>query len=73
MKYGIYTYTYPLPGAIRAFTVDNGDGTFSVVINESLSKECQLKAYEHELMHIERGDFDSERSADEIESDAHSA
>lgn len=72
-RYGLYVYTYPLPGSIRAFTVNNDDGTYSVVINDSLSRECQLKAYEHEIAHIEAGDFDSELSADEIEGKAHSA
>lgn len=72
-SYGVYTYTYPLPGSIRAFTVNNNDDTYTIVINDSLSRECQLKAYQHEIEHIENGDFDSELTADEIEHNAHRA
>ena len=72
-RYGLYVYTYPLPGGVKAFTVNNGDDTYSVVINDLLDREGKMKAYQHEIEHIERGDFDCEQSADEIESRAHSA
>lgn len=47
------------------------DGGFTVFINDQLSPEGKLRAYAHALRHIERGDFESDLSADEIERRAH--
>ena len=61
------TITYPLPGSIKAF-VCKKDDFYTIVINDTLSAEEQYKAYQHELEHIKRGDFESDLSADLIES-----
>lgn len=43
---------------IKGFTSKNEDDTYSVFINSRLSYEQRMKAYAHELKHIENGDFD---------------
>lgn len=43
---------------IKGFTSKNEDDSYSVFINSRLSYEQRMKAYAHELKHIENGDFD---------------
>lgn len=59
---------YDLPSSIRAYsTVDADDNCYIIIINESLCEEARREALEHELQHIERDDFFSEKPLDEIE------
>lgn len=48
----------------------NEDDTYTVFINSRLSREMQLKAYMHALVHIQNGDFDK-TDVDQIEYTAH--
>ena len=46
-----------MPCSIHAFTVREDVGSYDVYINPNISHEAQLKAYEHEVKHIEKEDF----------------
>lgn len=43
----------------------------TILISEDLSAEGQVRAYRHEISHLERGDFDSDLTVGEIESAVH--
>jgi len=66
----ITTFIYPMPGRIRSYTVRK-DGFYTIVVNENLCEEARLKAFKHEMDHINNGDFDKSCSADLIEIRAH--
>lgn len=59
-----------LPLRVHAMVVRH-DCYNTILINEGLSAEGMLRAYRHELLHIKRGDFDSDLTADEIEAIVH--
>lgn len=50
--------------------VKNTDDSYTIFLNSKLSKDRQLHAYRHALLHIENNDFDK-TCADKIEHDAH--
>lgn len=56
----------PLPARIRAFCVEKDDW-YTIVINELLEPSERLKAFVHEMSHIENDDFRSEADVDVIE------
>ena len=56
-----------LPVSVRAFTVPDSQGNFNVYINSSLTFEQQRKSFEHEMCHIENGDFFRDEAATDIE------
>lgn len=61
-----------MPTTIKAYTVNNKDNSFTIILNSRLNREQHLKSYHHELTHIERGDYDSQfMDADIIEINAH--
>lgn len=60
-----------MPGAIKAYTACNADGTFTIVLNSRLTHEQHLISYQHELEHIKSGDYDKKCSVDLIEINAH--
>lgn len=60
----------PLPAHLRAFCVKKDDW-YTIVINEHLSTSERLKAFTHEMAHIEHDDFYSEESVDVIEERTH--
>ena len=47
-----------MPPTIKAYTVNNNDDSFTIVLNSRLNREQHLKSYHHELTHIENGDYD---------------
>ncbi len=47
----------PLPGDVRGFTVRKGD-SYTIVLREDLDHDGRIRTYEHEVRHIQRGDFD---------------
>jgi Zn-dependent peptidase ImmA (M78 family) len=47
-----------LPSRIKAMTVDNKDGTYTIFINSRLNLEQQQEGYIHELEHILSGDYE---------------
>ena len=60
-----------MPHRIKAYTVANKDMSYTIVINARMSHERQLEAYQHELDHIQNGDYERKCSADLIEFYAH--
>ena len=64
MNYNVVLYE--LPTTIKAFTVNNLDGYYTVIVNSRLSCEEQRKSCEHELKHINNRDFEKD-DADEVE------
>lgn len=66
----IVVRTAPLPCGVKGFTCRKAD-YYTIVINDSLDEEQRLKEYEHELFHIQNGDYDCGLSADMIEIIAH--
>lgn len=59
-----------LPLRVHAMVVRH-DCYNTILINEALSADGMARALRHEISHIERGDFDSDLTADEIESAVH--
>ena len=55
---------------IDAFTILDADGNYIVYINDKLSFDAQIRAYKHELYHINNGDFE-QYDVQRIESQAH--
>lgn len=55
----------------KEMVTENSDGSYSIFINARLSSECQLKAYEHALTHINNNDFEK-ADVQQIEAIAHS-
>jgi len=63
---------YDLPTTQAGFTSPCLNG-YTIYINGNLDEAHQQKAYEHELEHIRRGDFDidCEKDVQAIEAEAH--
>ena len=66
----INTWMINMDTKIKGFTSKNEDDSYSVFINSRLSHEQRMKAYAHELKHIENGDFDM-FDVQKIEFDSH--
>ena len=47
-----------LPCGVKAVTVPNADGTYTIIINAKHSFETQRKSYLHEIRKIKKNDFD---------------
>ena len=64
-EYRVYMVNFPptIRGAVRL----SEDGFASIYINDALSDEAKRRTLKHELRHIERGDFYSDRPIEEIE------
>lgn len=60
----------PLRGRIKGVTVLKDD-CYTILIRDTLTMEEALATYEHEMAHIEGGDFFSEKNVNEIERNAH--
>lgn len=69
-NYQINIRILPLPGKIQSFVVYKDD-FYTIVVNECLNDAARMKAYRHELDHIENGDFESDLSTGMIEIRAH--
>ena len=59
------------PTTVKAYTKENPDSSYTILINSKISYEQQKKSYEHEMNHIINGDIDSSDNADSIEYRAH--
>lgn len=58
-----------MPSTIHGYTICK-DGFYTIVLNDSLSYEMKQNAYDHEMSHIRKNDFQGS-SADRIEIYAH--
>ena len=56
-----------LPSTIHGVTVKDEEGNYNIYINSSLSEDARKRAIEHELKHIDRGDFESLADISDIE------
>lgn len=63
----IGVYLVDLPHGIRGFTSKNEDGSYSIMINARLSSEMQIQTYDHEIKHIDNGDYDGVKKVDCLE------
>lgn len=68
---GIFVYIIAMDPLVKEQVVANSDGTFSIFINDYLSPEWKIKAYNHAISHIKNGDFDKKADVDAIECEAH--
>jgi hypothetical protein len=60
-----------MPTTIKAYTVNNNDDSYTIVLNSRLSREQHLRSYHHEMLHIERGDYEKHGDIDIIEINTH--
>lgn len=69
----IFVHIIAMDPLVKEQVVANPDGTFTIFINDYLSLEGRIKAYNHALSHIKNGDFDKNTDVDTIEYEAHEA
>ncbi len=69
-SYQIRTHVIAMPARIKSFVVRKDDW-YTICINECLCQEARLKAYKHELWHIEHEDFDTDKPTGLLEIKAH--
>lgn len=69
----IFVYIIAMDPLVKEQVVANQDGTFTIFINDYLSPECRMIAYNHAVSHIRNGDFDKKADVDAIEYQAHGA
>ena len=58
---------------VRALTVKNEDDSYTILINARQPYEMQCKAYDHEIEHINNGDYDQMYDVSMLEELRHSA
>lgn len=56
----IAVHLVDLPHEVKGFTKKNKDGSYTIMINARLSSEMQINTYDHEIRHIENGDYDKD-------------
>lgn len=56
-----------LPGAVRGYTCPSFDGVYNVYINQNLPFEMRNQVFRHEIDHIRKNDFGSNRKVAELE------
>lgn len=66
----VNVFLIDFPNSGREMVVPNEDDTYTILINAKLSRDEQLKAYEHAMKHIMRNDF-AEQNVQAIEAAAH--
>ena len=59
-----------LPCRVKAVSIENEDGSYTVILNSKLNYEQNLEGYQHEIRHIDNNDFCKE-CTDRIEYYAH--
>lgn len=59
-----------MPTSVAAYVTSNADATYTIFLNARLTWERRLDAYQHELRHIQNGDYER-HSADMIEMYSH--
>ncbi len=56
-----------LPIGTKGFVTDSPDGVHNIYLNARYPFETRLKTYHHELRHIRRFDYESDRPISELE------
>lgn len=70
----IKIFLVDLPPRIHGLTVykfDDGDAFYTIFLNSRLNDEMLRKTYDHEIKHINAGDFESMYPADQLEAIRH--
>lgn len=67
----IGVYLVDLPHTVRGNTRKNKDGSYTILINARMSSEMQIATYDHEIAHINNGDYDHQIDVNEIEHTRH--
>ena len=70
MTEDVYVYLVDFPDGIRE-AVTPCLGGYTVYIDKKLDRDSRIRAYEHAMLHIKRGDFYVNDTADNIEAAAH--
>lgn len=70
MTEDIYVYLVDFPRGIRE-AVAPCFGGYTIYIDAKLDHDSQIRAYEHAMSHIRRGDLYLDDNADSIEAAAH--
>lgn len=65
----VFTYLVPLPAGINEMVTPCADG-FTVYIDSDLDEAHRIRAYNHAIRHIKRGDF-SKSDVGMIETENH--
>jgi len=60
-----------MPTTIKAYTVSNNDGSYTIVLNARISQEQQRLSCYHERLHILHGDYDKKTDVGLLEVHAH--
>lgn len=63
-------YVVTMPTTISSFVVRKDDW-YTICINDALTPEGKIDAYNHEVDHINNGDFDSDKPTGLLEIRAH--
>ena len=71
IDYQVQFVSFPDTKTKEAVT-ENSDGSYTIFIETSLSREAQKKAFKHAMRHISGNDLEK-TDVDKIEFDAHSA
>ena len=66
----VYTYLVPLPSGVREMVTPCADGDYTVYINDGISSDERMAAYDHAMKHI-NGEDCEKCDVQDIESDAH--
>ena len=56
-----------MPYGVKGFVLNSPDGTHNIYINARYPYETMTKTYLHELRHIQRDDFGSDKPISELE------
>lgn len=57
-------YIEDLPCSVHAFTVKEDADSYDIYVNPKLSYEAQIEAFEHEVEHITKNDFNKQNVND---------
>lgn len=60
-----------MPARIKSFVIPDGFGNYTIVLNSCLTHEQNRRSALHEIEHIERGDYDSVKNVDLLETYRH--
>ena len=71
IDYQVRLISFP-PGKTKEAVTENEDGTYTIFIDATLSREQQQERFHHAMKHILGDDF-TKYNANKIEFDAHSA
>lgn len=58
-----------LPKGVNGFITRDGNDTSYIFINQNIPENCKLNTLMHEVVHLVRGDLDSDLEVEEIEKD----